>query len=129
MDSVGEVCIREYWTQLFKPDQIQLARIDNVNLDLKTSEQIDQLVRQWGAARDAVNAEAMLRRIALLAGFTQRVAPQLTELEVRRVLQWLQDKYPYAYLLAMSQQSVGHPAMIWGRNLNAKTKLVAMNQH
>jgi hypothetical protein len=90
-----------------------------------TQSQIAPLVNQWGAARDSVKAEAMLRHIALLTGFTQRVSPQLTDLERRQVLQWLQENYPYAYLLAMSQQSVGHPAMIWGRNLSAQVTLMA----
>ena len=100
-----------------------------MNLKAKTSEQIDQLVKQWGAARDPVNADIMLRQIALIMGFTRHVTPQLTNLESRRVLQWLQDYYPYAYLLALSQRSVGHPAMIWGRNLQAQVQVVAGDRY
>lgn len=92
---------------------------------VKSSEQLDHLVKQWGAANDTVQAETTLLHIAILIGFTRRISPQLSELESHRVLQWLQDNYPYAYLLALSQRSVGHPAMIWGRKLSTQTKMAA----
>jgi hypothetical protein len=121
-----------------------ITRIDRVNSSIQSrhqsshkssyqsSEQIDQLVnqlvKQWSSTQDAVKANAMLRQIALLTGYSQAKSVQLTELEQQRVLQWLQERYPYAYLLAMSQQSVGHPAMIWGRNLQVTVSANRLNR-
>ena len=94
-----------------------------MNHNVKQTAQTDQLISRWSSASDAVNADAALCQIALTLGFTQQTASKLTELEHQGVMQWLQEHYPFAHMLAMSQRSLGHPAMVWGRRLNAKSRV------
>lgn len=81
---------------------------------MDSTEQIYQLVEQWCHALDPWNANAALRQIAVLTGCLSHVSQPLSEEEGKYILRWLKDHHPNAYLWAMSQHSIGHPAMVWG---------------
>lgn len=80
----------------------------------KIDEQIYPLVKQWCDADNQSSANEALRQIAIITGCMQKVPNQLTEPQKRCVLQRLESNYPNAYLWAISQRCVGHPAMVWG---------------
>ncbi|MBE9168234.1 hypothetical protein IQ238_12155 [Pleurocapsales cyanobacterium LEGE 06147] len=79
-----------------------------------TTEQIYRLIEQWSRAFDSIKASEALRQIAITSGCIPQSTKQLSEQENQRVMRWLQQNYPHAYLWAMSQRWVGHPAMVWG---------------
>lgn len=84
------------------------------------SKQIYQLVEQWCHARDPLHTNESLRQIAILTGCITQVPKQLSEQENQHIIQWLQENYPHAYLWAMSQNWIGHPAMLWGTLASTK---------
>jgi|GEM_PF-3575373 len=84
------------------------------------TEHIYQLVEQWCQTLDSYQASEALRQIAIITGCLPQVSRYLTEQESRCVVQWLQENHPNAYLWAMSQRWVGHPAIIWGSGNSLK---------
>lgn len=92
------------------------------------TEQIYRLVKKWCRARDPLNADAALRQLAILTGCLPNVPNQLSEQDHQQVLQWLQQHYPHAYLWVMSQQCIGHPAMVWGTASASRKMAVARRQ-
>lgn len=87
---------------------------------MNSTEQIYKLVEQWSHALDTSKASEVLRQIAILTRCIPQVPNQLTEQDNKYVVRWLQENHPTAYLWAMSQHSIGHPAMIWGAKSNQK---------
>lgn len=87
---------------------------------MNSPEQIYKLVEQWSHALDASKANEALRQIAIITRCIPQVPNQLTEQDNKCVVRWLQENHPTAYLWAMSQRSIGHPAMIWGAKINQK---------
>jgi|SRR6478672_2136522 len=83
---------------------------------MNTTEQIYQLVEQWCQTLNPSQSSEALRQIALITGCLPQVSKPLTENETKCVMQWLQENHPNAYLWAMSQRWVGHPAIVWGSN-------------
>ena len=81
---------------------------------MDTTEQIYRLIEQWSRAFDSKGASEALRQIAITTGCIPQAPKQLSEQDNQRVMCWLQQNYPHAYLWAMSQRWVGHPAMVWG---------------
>lgn len=79
-----------------------------------TDEQVYPLVKQWCTAGDQSNASKALRQIAIVTNCLPEVPKQLTEEQQRCVLRWLESNYPNAYLWAISQRCVSHPAGVWG---------------
>lgn len=81
---------------------------------MNTTEQIYQLVRQWCFARDERRASEALRQIAIVTGCISEIPEYLNEKQSKFVVGWLQKNHPNAYLWAISQFWVGHPATVWG---------------
>lgn len=81
---------------------------------MDTTEQIYELVRQWCFARNSLKASEALRKIALIGGCIPDIPEYLNEKQTKLVVQWLQENHPNAYLWAISQLWVGHPATVWG---------------
>jgi hypothetical protein len=79
-----------------------------------TTEQVYRLIEQWSRAFDSTKASEALRQIAITTGCIPQAPKHLSEQENQRVMRWLEQNYPHAYLWAMSQRWVGHPAMVWG---------------
>jgi hypothetical protein len=82
-----------------------------------TTEQIYQLMKQWCFAGNQSQACATLRQIAVIAGCFPEVPEQLTDKQLKYVMRWIQENHPNAYLWAMGQRCVGHPAAVWGMGL------------
>jgi hypothetical protein len=78
------------------------------------SEQIFELVKQWSAALDQPIKREALRQIAMTTGCIPQLPEQWTDQQDGCVIQWLKENHPNAYLWAISQNCVGHPAMVWG---------------
>ena len=81
---------------------------------MNNTEQIYQLVRQWCFARDQRKASEVLRQIAIVSECIPNVPDYLNDKQSLVVVQWLQQNHPNAYLWAISQSCVGHPATVWG---------------
>ncbi len=92
---------------------------------MNSTEQIYTLVKQWSQALDSSRESEALRQIALISNCIPQVPSQLTEQDNQSVVQWLEANHPNAYLLARSQQWIGHPAMIWGNKSCQKTSTSA----
>lgn len=84
---------------------------------MEPTQQIYRLVKQWCSALERAEASAALRQIALITNCIPRMSEQLTAEQERNVIQWLQENYPNAYLWAMSQLWLGHPASLWGKGI------------
>lgn len=91
---------------------------------MDTTEQIYQLVKQWCSALDQHRASEALRQIAIFTNCISDLPDQLTEKQEKCVIEYLQENYPNAYLLAIGKFWVGHPAAVWGTK-TAKVKLPA----
>ncbi len=78
------------------------------------TEQIYQLVKQWGRALNPSQASTALRQIAQISGCLPNPTQNFTEQEDKKVIRWLQENHPNAYLWAITQRSMGHPAIVWG---------------
>jgi hypothetical protein len=85
-----------------------------------TDEQIYPLVKQWCMTGDPSKASEVLRQIALVTNCLPQMPKQLTEEQQRCVLRWLESNHPNAYLWAISQRCVGHPATVWGLDASQK---------
>lgn len=85
-----------------------------------TDKQIYSLVEQWCAARDRSSVSEALRQIALVANCLPQVPKQLTEEQQKCVFRWLESNHPNAYLWAISQRCVGHPATVWSLDASQK---------
>ena len=81
---------------------------------MDTTEQIYPLVRQWCFAYNSHRASEALRKIAIISGCITDVPEYLNDKQSKIVVQWLQQNHPNAYLWAISQLCVGHPATVWG---------------
>ncbi len=81
---------------------------------VNTTEKIYELVRQWCFARDQRRASEALRQIAIITGCIPDLPEYLNEKQGKVVVKWLQENHPNAYLWAISQFCVGHPATVWG---------------
>ena len=78
------------------------------------TDQIYQLVKQWGRALDPSQASTALRQIAKISGCIPNTPQHFTEQEDKKVIRWLQENHPNAYLWAITQRCMGHPAIVWG---------------
>ena len=78
------------------------------------TDQIYQLVKQWGRALDSSQASTALLQIAKVSGCISNIPSHFTEQEDQKVIRWLQENHPNAYLWAITQRSMGHPAIVWG---------------
>lgn len=85
-----------------------------------TDEQIYPLVKQWTTASNQPTASEALRQIAIATNCLLQVPKQLTEDQQKYVLRWLELNYPNAYLWAISQRCVSHPAGVWGLNTSQR---------
>lgn len=92
---------------------------------MDTTEQIYRLVGQWCNSLDPYKASEALHQIAIITGCIPQPPKQWTEEEGKHVLGWLQEHHPNAYLWAMSQSWIGHPAIIWGTESNLKRSMSA----
>ncbi|HEY9875802.1 MAG TPA: hypothetical protein V6D12_20390 [Candidatus Obscuribacterales bacterium] len=81
---------------------------------MDTTKQIYELVKQWCDNVDSSQGSEALRQIATITGCIPQIPVQWTEHEGKCVVRWLQKNHPNAYLWAMSQRWVGHPAIVWG---------------
>lgn len=84
---------------------------------MDTTEQVYQLIKQWCLASDRDRAGATLRQIALITKCLPEVPEQLTDKQLKYVVRWIQENHPNAYLWAIGQRCVGHPAAVWGMGL------------
>lgn len=81
---------------------------------MDTTEQVYDLIKQWCNACDQHRANEALRQIAIVTECLADIPERLNEKQSKSVVQWLQINYPNAYLWAISQHWVGHPATVWG---------------
>lgn len=81
------------------------------------TEKVYQLVKQWSSDIDKEQATKALCEIALVAGCIspeEAIACQMNEHQYMGAIAWLEKNYPNAYLWAIGQRCIGHPAAIWG---------------
>lgn len=94
-----------------------------------TNEQIYPLVKQWSTAGNQLIASEALRQIAIATNCLPQVPKQLTEEQQKYVLRWLELNYPNAYLWAISQRCVSHPAAVWGLNTSQRVAFALGSRH
>lgn len=107
---VSGKCIREYCIKIRQNQGFETVVVD-------TTKQIYQLIEQWCLAGDRSQARATLRQIAIVSECLPEVPAQLTDKQLKYVVRWIQENHPNAYLWAMGQRCVGHPAAVWGMGL------------
>lgn len=89
---------------------------------MDATERIYQLVKQWSVDSDWEQSNLALCEIALLAGCT---ATEANEDRYVCAIAWLQKNYPNAYLWALGQRCIGHPAAIWATAPLNQPELIA----
>ncbi len=81
--------------------------------------QIYSLIKQWASTTDSQLASQALQQIALSTGCVRLKPDHWSEEQSQSVVQWLREKHSNAYLLALSQRCVGHPAIVWGNSMQS----------
>lgn len=87
---------------------------------VETEKRIYPLLKRWSTASDQLTASEALRQIAIATNCLPQTSKQLTEEQQKYVLRWLESNYANAYLWAISQRCVGHPAAVWGLNTSQR---------